>query len=74
MHIVCVSATALSAGDLRLAPDGPSGALDGRLEIFLNGTWGIVCADGLDLYEADIACRQLGFLYADRVGTASQLR
>lgn len=45
----------------------------GRLEILLNGKWGTVCGQNFDLYEADLACKQLGYLYADRVGTVSEL-
>ena len=45
----------------------------GRLEIFLDDVWGTVCADGFDVHNADVACQQLGFLYADRVGTVGAL-
>ena len=38
----------------------------GRLEVFLNGTWGTVCTRGFDFYEGDIVCRELGFLYIYR--------
>ena len=63
-------------GDLRLV--GQSGAVSpsvdtGRLEIFLNDTWGTVCEDGFNFYEGDIACKELGFLYADRVSTVGEL-
>ena len=45
----------------------------GRLEIFLNGAWGTVCLNGFDVYDADVACQELGFLYADRVDTVGEL-
>ena len=38
----------------------------GRLETFLNGTWGTVCKRRFDIYEGNIACKELGFLYAYR--------
>ena len=54
-------------GDLRLVSNNSS---SGRLEIFLNNAWGTVCIDGFDMYEADLACSQLGYLYAVWMGTA----
>lgn len=63
-----------SRGDLRLVSNDPSSPESGRLEIFLNNAWGTVCMIGFDVYEADLACRQLGYLYADRVDTVDSLR
>ena len=53
------AAVRASAGDLRLA-DG-DGAADGRLEIFHDDEWGLVCDDGFGAEEAAVACRQLGY-------------
>lgn len=50
-------------GDLRLVQgDVTSESFSaGRLEIFINSTWGSICADSFDIAAADVACRQLGY-------------
>ena len=40
--------------------DGPNNA-SGRVEVCRFGCWGTVCDEGWDRYDANIACRQLGF-------------
>ena len=65
-------------GDVRLVNIDPFSfskekGLSGRLEIFRNFHWDSVCSGGFDLYEADLACAQLGYLYAEQVATVIYL-
>ena len=41
-----------------------SATISGRLEIFINGEWGTVCDDGWSITDAHVACRELGYSYA----------
>ena len=44
----------------------------GRLEVSYDGVWGTVCDDNFGFHDADVTCRQLGFLRADAVYTGEQ--
>ena len=65
-------------GDLRLV-DGEA-PYEGRLEIYVRGSWGTICVGGsetsvkgFNLLEADAACRQLGYGRAAEVGSVTDL-
>jgi deleted-in-malignant-brain-tumors protein 1 len=52
---------ASSNGDLRLV--GGSKSNEGRVEIFVNGSWGTICDDNwsTNSNNAAVVCQQLGF-------------
>ena len=45
----------------------------GRLELYYDVTWRTICANDFRLYEADLACVQLGYLNAEKIGPAQSL-
>ena len=53
---ICVLA---SADNVRLTNGDRTG--DGRLEVYLDGRWGLVCGDNFDKRDAHVVCKQLGY-------------
>ena len=53
-------------GAIRLV-GGNSSALEGRVEIYLNGVWGTVCDSYWSQVDAIVVCRQLGYSDSGRL-------
>ena len=50
-------------GDLRIVDTlERNGFITGALQVFIDGAFGAVCTSSFDPVDADVACRQLGFL------------
>lgn len=59
--VICqYNSTCTTQGDIRLA--GGAGDSEGRVEVCNQNQWGTVCSIGWNQNDANVACRQAGFL------------
>ncbi|XP_052773120.1 neurotrypsin-like [Mya arenaria] len=57
-------------GAVRLSGSGPN-SYQGRVEIYLNNTWGTICDDSFDNEDAQVVCRMLGLSRSGAVAKSS---
>ena len=63
-HESDVILSCLTEGTVRLVSTGGDDTLfssSGRLEVYIDGLWGTVCANGFTNVSANVVCEQLGF-------------
>jgi len=71
VHCTNTHSLAADEGDLRLVGRvDVNGFVTGALQVFLNGAYGAVCSKGFDAVDADVACRQMGFIGGKPIDTA----
>ena len=59
-HLCCTSAPCDDPGAIRLK--GSTSGFRGRVEVCSERSWSEICGEVWDSRDADVACRQLGFV------------
>lgn len=69
LYLACLLTLSVlaSAEDVRLTNGDRTG--DGRLEVNIDGHWGLVCGDNFDMKDAHVVCKQLGYSEEATVNT-----
>lgn len=60
--------------DYELRIVGGRNEVEGRVEVKIEGIWGVICADRWTLLEARVACKQAGLGYASHVIKGNHFR
>ena len=55
----------MKIGNIRLV--GGTGKHEGRIEVYKKDKWGTVCDDHFDMYDAHLACNEMGFSAAKSI-------
>ena len=55
------TSTDCTDGEIKIIPYSSYSKLIGRLEVCVNGAWGVICRDFFDNNDAAVACKQLGY-------------